>query len=252
MYRMPYRTLRVGVLFAMSEHIFQIMTGVLDIIPQCLCLCVCVWPSPNIIIDMQLASQSLWCSQTFLISCHRLLHLLFKIRSRNVLMFSNLFNVIYNLVPFNHSWTQGGIFTQTNSQLIVRSSCSWTHQHLTLARRSRGIEPEPTTCCTSRATTQLTLAVFRPARMEPVPVPAPVPLGTKVLTGERAAFRPFKVNAWCVIDRGRGQKQGRTKVENNNHDTAICTQIIHLLFVYPLFILLDEMCVCVLLAQSTF
>ena len=39
-----------------------------------------------------------------------------------------------------------------------------------------------------------TQAIFRPARMEPVPVPAPVTLGTKVLTGERPAFIPFKVN----------------------------------------------------------
>ena len=37
-------------------------------------------------------------------------------------------------------------------------------------------------------------AVFRPARTEPVPVPSPVTLGTKVLMGERPAFKPFKVN----------------------------------------------------------
>ena len=38
------------------------------------------------------------------------------------------------------------------------------------------------------------LAVIRPARTEPVPVPAPVTMGMNVLTGERPAFIPFKVN----------------------------------------------------------
>ena len=104
-------------------------------------------------------------------------------------------NVLYKCSPFTIRWFIFILFALW--ERVSECLCVWDNSNCSVLKTS--------------------LAVFRPARTELVPVRAPVPLGTKVLTGERPAFKPLKVNPWCVNDRGCGQKQGHTKAENNNH-----------------------------------